>query len=93
LIVGRDEGENNYLQGYRKQFLHLNAVSHTGPLVLIEGTVSDDDLLLAARLTARFGHGRDAAAVEVEITDRAGHSSKLTVPPLPANEIPQEWYL
>ena len=99
LIVGRDEGENNFLQGYRKRFTHLNATSHTGPLVLLDvsgsdnGELSAEDLWLAARLTARFGHGRDAEAVEVEVTDRGGVSRQLTVPPLPANEIPPEWYL
>lgn len=93
LIVGRDEGENNFLNGYRKRYVHLNATSHSGPLVLLDGTANDDDLLLAARLTARFGHGRDAERVEVMATDLAGVMRTLTVAPLPANEIPPEWYL
>ncbi|TAM43632.1 MAG: DUF814 domain-containing protein [Gammaproteobacteria bacterium] len=93
LIVGRDEGENNFLNGYRKRYAHLNATSHTGPLVLLDGQANDDDLLLAARLTARFGHGRDAERVEVAVTDLSGTTRTLTVAPLPANEIPAEWYL
>lgn len=93
LIVGRDEGENNYLQGYRRRFTHLDATSHTGPLVLLDGIADADDLVLAARLTARFGHGRDADAVDVTVTDTSGNSRTLSVPPLPAEEIPQEWYL
>ncbi len=93
LIVGRDEGENNFLNGYRKRYVHLNATSHTGPLVLLEGTANDDDLLLAARLAARFGHGRDAERVDVALTDLSGATRTLTVAPLPANEIPPEWYL
>lgn len=93
LIVGRDEGENNFLQGYRRRFTHLDATSHTGPLVLLDGTADADDLLLAARLTARFGHGRDAESVDVQVTELAGSSRTLSVPPLRADEIPQEWYL
>ncbi|HLD14324.1 MAG TPA: hypothetical protein VJB18_06370, partial [Burkholderiales bacterium] len=93
LIVGRDEGENNFLQGYRKQYTHLNATSHTGPLVLLDGSANDEDLLLAARLTARFGHGRDAAEVEVSVTDIQGTTRAVRVAPMPANEIPPEWYL
>jgi tRNA U34 2-thiouridine synthase MnmA/TrmU len=93
LIVGRDEGENNYLEGYRRRFTHLRATRVTGPLVLVEGEVSEDDLQLAARLTARFGHGRDANSVEITITDTAGTARDITVAPMPANEIPAAWYL
>jgi tRNA-specific 2-thiouridylase len=93
LIVGRDEGENNFLQGYRKRFTHLHATDHTGPLVLLDGVAGEDDLVLAARLTARFGHGRDAEAVEIAVTDLTGANRTLTVAPLPANEIPTQWYL
>jgi tRNA U34 2-thiouridine synthase MnmA/TrmU len=94
LIVGRDEGENNYLEGYRKRFTSLHAVNFTGPLVLIDGqNLSEDDLLLAARLTARFGHGRDAASVEIAVTLPGADTRTLTVAPIPADEIPPEWYL
>ncbi len=93
LIVGRDEGENNFLQGYRWRYIHLHATTLTGPLVLLDGSAGEDDLLLAARLTARFGHGRDAESVEVTVTELSGTSRRLTVAPLPATEIPAEWYL
>lgn len=93
LIVGRDEGENNFLNGYRRRFIHLCATSHTGPLVLLDGAAGEADLELAARLTARFGHGRDAESVDVAVTDTAGASRSLRVPPLPANEILRDWYL
>jgi tRNA-specific 2-thiouridylase len=93
LIVGRDEGENNFLEGYRRRFIHLHATSHEGPLTLIDGTVNEDDLELAARLTARFGKGRDAEAVTLSVTDVQGNSRELKVTPLSATEILPEWYL
>ncbi|OGI42662.1 MAG: tRNA (5-methylaminomethyl-2-thiouridylate)-methyltransferase [Candidatus Muproteobacteria bacterium RBG_16_65_31] len=93
LIVGRDEGENNFLQGYRRRFTHLCATSHLGPLVLLDGTTSEDDLELAARLTARFGKGREAECVNVTVTDPEGKSREFQVAPLAADEIPAEWYL
>jgi tRNA-specific 2-thiouridylase len=93
LIVGREEGENRFLQGYRRQFTHLLPVSHNGPLVLVDGEVSEDDLALAARLTARFSQGREADQVRVEICRRDGESSTLQVRPLGRDQIPQEWYL
>ena len=93
LIVGRDEGENNFLQGFRKRYLHLQATSHVGPLVLLDGSANADDVQLAARLTARFGKGREAEQVAVSVTDTAGQTRTFDVTPLPAEEIPASWYL
>lgn len=93
LIIGREQGENNFLSGYRREFTHLSAADHEGPLVLVDGTVSDDDLELSARLTARFGQGRDCTRVKVTITDRAGASRQLEVAPLPNDQIQPDWYL
>ena len=93
LIVGREEGENNFLEGYRKRFMHLRTTSHPGPLVLIDGEASEADLLLAARLTARFSQGRDAQSVTVTATDRQGHTHVLHVRPMSSSDIPQDWYV
>jgi len=93
LIIARDDGENNFLLGYRKRFGHMYADSHKGPLVLVDGEVSERDIELAARLTARFGQGREAPEVDVEWVDRTGESRHLLVKPMQADEIPQEWYL
>ena len=93
LIVGRDDGENNFLNGYRKRFTHLYATSHEGPLVLIDGSVDEADIELAARLTARFVQGRAAESVTLTMTDATGNSRELQIAPLPASDIPPEWYL
>jgi tRNA U34 2-thiouridine synthase MnmA/TrmU len=93
IIVGREEGENRFLEGYRKQFVHMIPVSHTGPLVLLDGEISPDDIELAARLTARFSQGRDAAQVTVEVNQTGGASHTIEVVPLPVNQIPADWYL
>jgi len=93
LIIGREEGENRFLEGYRRSFTHLRTVSHGGPLVLVDGPADGDDLRLAAQLAARFSQGRDAQAVEVEINKLDGVSYTLTVTPLHRDAIPEEWYL
>jgi tRNA U34 2-thiouridine synthase MnmA/TrmU len=94
LIVGREEGENKFLEGYRKQFLSLRAVNHVGPLVLIDGALqNDDDLTLAASLVARFGKGRDAEQVQVEVSNPDGSTRLLDVRPLTQAEIPANWYI
>jgi tRNA U34 2-thiouridine synthase MnmA/TrmU len=93
LIIGREDGENNFLSGYRKSFTHLYSTSHQGPLVLIDGETSDDDLELAARIAARFGQGREAAEVEMAVTTRAGDTRSLRVRPMPPDEVDESWYL
>lgn len=93
LIVARDEGENNFMLGFRRRYPHLYATSHSGPLALIDGVADGGDLELAARLTARFGQGREAPQVTVVATEPDGSARSLTVRPLAANEIPAAWYL
>jgi tRNA-specific 2-thiouridylase len=93
LIVARDEGENNFLEGYRRRYVHLYATSHEGPLVLVDGTADANDLELAARLTARFGQGRTAERVSVTVRDAAGSERVLNVRPLAPADVPPSWYL
>ncbi len=93
LIIGREDGENRFLEGYRKQFTHLVTRSHNGPLVLVDGEPGDEDLDLAARITARFSQGRDAEAVDVEIHIRNGATLTRQVKPISGEKIPSHWYL
>lgn len=93
LIIGREEGENRYLEGYRRQFASLHATSHNGPLALIDGELEPTDLELAARILARYGKGRDASAVTVAITQPNAVAQELTVAPLAAQDIPQDWHV
>jgi hypothetical protein len=93
LIIAREDGENQFLSGYRRQFTHLRPTSHGGPLTLVDGDASEDDLLLAARLTARYSQGRDAEAVEVEIGGRGVAPRRVTVTPFPADDVPDQWHI
>lgn len=93
IIVGREEGENRFLEGYRKRFVHMLPTSHTGPLVLLDGEISPADIELAARLTARFSQGRDADRVTVEVNGKSADTYSLDVVPLPTDEIPAGWYI
>ena len=93
VIVGREEGENRYLSGYRKRFTHLRPVSHEGPLTLVDGAGGEEDLILAARMTARFSQGRDAERVTVEIVELERQARTVEVAPLHPDEIPSAWYV
>ncbi|ORU91438.1 MAG: tRNA (5-methylaminomethyl-2-thiouridylate)-methyltransferase [Cycloclasticus sp. symbiont of Poecilosclerida sp. N] len=91
IIVAREEGENNFLQGYKKQFVTIRTVSHKGPLTLLDGTANGDDLELAAKIVARFSQGRDADVVDVEVADKNGVAKSIKVKPFTADEIQQAW--
>ncbi|PLX60750.1 tRNA (5-methylaminomethyl-2-thiouridylate)-methyltransferase [Sedimenticola selenatireducens] len=93
VIISREEGEGNFLQGYRKQFVSLLTTSHAGPFALLDGAVNDDDIALAARLVARYSQGKQADLVELTVTGLDGRQQQLSVKPLGADEIPQEWYI
>ncbi len=93
LVIAREDGENRFMLGYRKQYPHLEAISHGGPLVLVDGRLEHGDLELVARLTARFSQGREAASVRVGFTGLDGSRQELDVAPLAAAEIPQQWYI
>ena len=91
LIVAREEGENNFLQGYRKQFITLRTMSHKGPLTLLDGTVEDGDLELAAKIVARFSQGRDAESVDVEVAELGEVIKSISIKPFANEEIQEAW--
>jgi tRNA U34 2-thiouridine synthase MnmA/TrmU len=93
LIISREEGENNFLRGYKKHFSSIEIKSHGGPLTLIDGETSDNELEHAARIAARFSQGRNAELVTVKITRTDGEEKTLDVPPMSPSEIKQEWYV
>jgi tRNA U34 2-thiouridine synthase MnmA/TrmU len=93
LVIAREEGEVNFLHGYRRLFTHLTTRSHPGPLALLDGRVEGADLELAARIVARYSQGRDAERVSVEVVPREGAAHTLEVRPLAADDIPAAWHV
>lgn len=93
LIVGREDGENKFLQGYKNSYISFKTVDVPGPLTLLDGVASDDDLEYAARITARFSQGKNKEQVTIEARRTNGEIRTLHVKPLPASEIKEEWYV
>lgn len=93
MIIGREEGENNYLDGYRNQYIHLQSSSHNGPSVLLDGAPTAEDLTFAAQITARFGAGKNDPAVVIEIRTPHQDIRKETVQPLSEIEFDLTWSL
>ena len=66
VIVGRDEGENRFLERYKEGRWTFDALNYTGPLVLAEGDLSQEEMEQVAAITARYGHGKDEDDVHVK---------------------------
>ena len=93
VIISREEGEGNFLAGYRKQYPSLSITSHGGPLALLDGDVDADDVELAARIIGRYSQGRDASEISLEYRDCSGERRELHVRPFHPDELPSEWLL
>lgn len=92
-IIGREEGENRFMEGYRQLFTFLRPVSHIGPFTLLDGVVSAEDIELAAQLAARYSDGKNADWVEFETGGLGRAHARVRVRPLKAEDIPAEWQL
>ncbi len=94
LIVCRDDGENNFAKGYKNRFVSLHSSSHEGPLALFDGQVNSKNLVLAARIVARYGKGKHASSVSILIArPKRQDTEELSVVPLGVDEMPREWIL
>ena len=84
VVVGRDEGENAYLQRFTEGRAQVWVDEFPSPLTLLEGSPSAGDLETACRITARYSDGRDEEVVPVRW--RIGEDEgQLTVRPLQGN--------
>ncbi len=66
LVVARTEVENALLEHHVAGRARLEARDVLGPVALVEGTPTWEERLVAARIVARYGKGKDAPKVAVE---------------------------
>jgi predicted ribosome quality control (RQC) complex YloA/Tae2 family protein len=83
IVVGRHELENGYLESRWGDNILLTTVDHPGPVTLVVGEPSDEDLLRAAAVTARYSDGKREEKVRVSIT---GTDGPLEVEVAPAED-------
>jgi len=93
LIISREEGENNFMEGYKRQFTHLRVIDHRGPLVLVDGKPNNEDLELAAQLAARYSQSRDADLVQIQVQPLKGEGFVIQTKPMNADNIPDGWFI
>ncbi|EIJ34942.1 tRNA (5-methylaminomethyl-2-thiouridylate)-methyltransferase [Thiothrix nivea] len=93
MIISREEGETNFLEGYKSQFTWIKTASHAGPLTILDGDgMTDDDLDLAAQISARYSKGKSAETVVCKVAKPGEAFREISVAPL-AGEIPPDWVL
>ncbi len=94
LIIGREEGENQYLEGYRHQFICLRPVSHRGPLCIIDGdNLSAEDFAQAGRILGRYSQAADDEAFAFELTKPGGQGEVIHTTALPGPQIKPGWHV
>lgn len=94
MMIAREEGENNFLQGYKKQFIYVQIVSHKGPLTLLDGeNISEDDVKLAGSIAGRYSKGRDADEMTIRVGGQNLKEKEYKIKALKPEEIAKEWYL
>jgi len=86
IIVGRNEEENNKIEGYyQPDDIILEAMQTGSPVVLLRGDDSEETIEFAARLTARYCDQKTEPEVEITITSD-DEEKKMTVIPFIESE-------
>lgn len=88
-IVGRDEGENNYLAFAAADRWQFNTVDHPGPVTLSGDPLTPAHLAKIASLTASYSDGKHEPQVRVQVR-RDAQQEMLIVPPL-SRDVADEW--
>lgn len=93
LIIGRDDGENTYLKGYKREFILVTLESHSGSLLLIDGPFDRNDVGLVAQILGRYSKAQAGEEVTVifHYLDRTQQS--VSAPAFAPDDIQQAWYV
>ena len=90
-IIARDEEESRFLSGFKFGRTLLETENYGGPTTLITGDLTKELISDVARITARYGQGRDANSVTLKCISN-GDSSNIEVTPFAKDEkLIKEW--
>ncbi|NOX49935.1 MAG: tRNA (5-methylaminomethyl-2-thiouridylate)-methyltransferase [Gammaproteobacteria bacterium] len=93
LIVGREEGENKYLEGYKGTFISIKTTSHMGPLALIDGAPTPQDIEFACQIVGRYSQGRNATELVYEVRFPDGDTKPITTTALAIDALDPNWHV
>ena len=77
LVVGRTEGENFQLDMHAAGRYRLHARDVNGPVALVEGEPTWEEMVIASRIVARYGQGRDLPQVAIEWRNGKGEGEEV----------------
>ncbi len=81
LIVGRNEADNRRIEAYKKSHhIRLEAMNVGSPVTLLIGDPSEENLLKAAMITARYSDAKRLPEVEVTAIDKDSQRKFLVEP-------------
>ena len=83
VVVGRHEQENDCLESCDVPGVLLATPDHPGPVTLVPGEPTCEEVEQAAQITAGYSDGQDEPTVRVEVRRGGGPIEVLTVKPLP----------
>ena len=89
VIVGRDEGENNYLTWAGADHWHFSTPDFPGPVGISADTLTEEHVAQIAGLVASYSDGKSQTQVRIEVR-RNGHASFVFVNPTP-REATNSW--
>jgi len=93
MIVSREEGETNFLEGYKNQFIWIKTASHSGPLSILDGdNITDEDIGFAAQISARYSKGKHEDVVVCKVARPGEAFREINVAPF-VGKMPDEWAL
>ena len=88
LIVGRNEGENNRLEWLCQEGdVTFEVLGHNCPLSIARGILGRDELLVSARLEARYSDAPKDRLVDVRCRTCEGQATTLAVRPISDEEL------
>jgi len=85
VIVGRNEQENEILSGFATGRIVIEPHDVVGPLSLVEGSPTRDEVLLSACLAARYCDHDNTATLSMKIS-RSGEERIVEVAPLDSDD-------
>lgn len=93
LIIGREEGENRFLEGYRKQYVSIMPIRHKGPFTLVDGTPQPEDFSHIAQIVGRYSDCPPETLFHAKLRTLTGEEIDLHVSPLLPSEIDPTWII
>jgi tRNA-specific 2-thiouridylase len=86
VVVGRHERENDYLESCDVPGVLLTTPEHPGPVTLVPGEPSQEEIEQAARITAGYSDGKSEPAIHIEVRRDGSSVEMMTVTPMAQRE-------